>query len=437
MKSSLLKTLTVMIIMIVLLLSLGCSKEENPVDPNNNRPVVEITNLAANASFSAGDTITFTGTATDTEDGVLEGTSLVWTSNQDGTFGTGVSRQNDTLSVNTHIIILTATDSEGAEGSDSVTIIISNVGGAYGGIDFAGFIDLVEEIAPPVYNAPIGAPAGESDSMWNTGENSLLGKVFSETEPMSLYANMNNLDNFLSQISEMSSYIENIETANDTIITIEGQQGFTIELVNLTSATVIPETYIEVFWTTSFELDQLIKLEQTGGNNPYSMHCGYTLTETSQTILVYHTMSDGTIDESSLFYAHVNLVDSSIAIRSTFYKGYGDNTTARWVYQIFTVDESNFGYRMSWYADLEASSLLGCIVGGGNKDDEFAMLYRQFIPADTAEWDSSFVLDQIFDANFGLLPLPEWGLGTAVYEGDIFTYDAMPSNLILSPWTEQ
>lgn len=310
----------------------------------------------------------------------------------------------------------------------------SNVVGE--GIDFAGFIDLVEEIAPPVYVPPVGAPSGEGDSMWITGDHPLLGKVFSEDEPMSLYANMNNLDNILSQISEMSRYIEDVETANDTVVTIEGQQGFTIELVNLTSATFIPETYIEVFWTTTFELDKLIKLEQTGGDNPYSMHCGYTLSDTAQQVLVYHSMSDGTIDESSLFYAHVNLVDSSIVIRSSFHKDYGDNTSASWIYQIFTVEEVNFGYRMSWYADIEASTFLGCIVGGGNKDDEFALLYRQFNPADAAEWDSLTVLNQIFDANYDLLPLPEWGLGTAVYEGDIFRYEDMPPSLILSPWAE-
>ena len=91
---------------------------------------------------------------------------------------------------------------------------------------------------------------------------------------------------------------------------------------------------------------------------------------------------------------------------------------------------------MSWYADVEESSLLGCIIGGGNKDDEFALLYRQFNPADAAVCDSNYILDQIFDANFNLLPLPEWGLGTSVYEGDLFTYDDMPPSLILSPWAE-
>lgn len=106
-------------------------------------------------------------------------------------------------------------DGDGGGGGDS------NIVGE--GIDFAGFIDLVEEIAPPVYVAPVGAPSGESDSMWNTGDHPLLGKVFSEDEPMSLWANMNNLDNILSQISEMSGYIEDVENANDTVVTIEGQ----------------------------------------------------------------------------------------------------------------------------------------------------------------------------------------------------------------------
>ncbi|MEE8576050.1 MAG: hypothetical protein V3T31_02235 [candidate division Zixibacteria bacterium] len=308
-------------------------------------------------------------------------------------------------------------------------------GGAFAGVDFAGFIDLVEEITPPAYNGPAQTPVGETDSAWIAGDYPLLGKVFSEDEPMSVYTNVANLDTFLTQISAMSSYIEDVENAGDTVVTLGGQQNFTLELVNLESATVIPAQYDSVFWPRSVELDQVIKLEQGGSDNPYSMHCGYSLSETSQTVLIYHSMSDGTVDESSLFYAHVNLIDSSIVIRGVFYKDNGDNTTDSWVYSIFTYEEVDFGYRMSWHADNQLS-LLGCIVGGGNKDDQFALLYRQFSPADTAVWDSSYVLDQIFDADYNLLPLPEYGLGTAVYEGDIFTIEDMPTALIVSPWAE-
>lgn len=125
MKTSLLNLSAVASIVIAIFLNLNCTKNDNPVEPSNSRPVATIVGLAANASFLAGDTITFTATATDTEDGELGGTSLVWTSSLDGRFGTGSPCQIDTLSVNTHLIILTATDSEGAVGADTATVIIS------------------------------------------------------------------------------------------------------------------------------------------------------------------------------------------------------------------------------------------------------------------------------------------------------------------------
>ena len=50
-----------------------------------------------------GDNITFTGTATDTEDGNISG-SLAWTSSRDGNIGSGASFSTTTLSVGTHTV---------------------------------------------------------------------------------------------------------------------------------------------------------------------------------------------------------------------------------------------------------------------------------------------------------------------------------------------
>jgi hypothetical protein len=92
----------------------------------NTSPTATITSPTDGSTFTEGDTITFTGSGTDAEDGTLTGSSLVWTSNIDGQIGTGTSFTRNDLSVGTHTITLTATDSDAATGSDSVTITVAS-----------------------------------------------------------------------------------------------------------------------------------------------------------------------------------------------------------------------------------------------------------------------------------------------------------------------
>jgi hypothetical protein len=80
--------------------------------------------------------------------------------------------------------------------------------------------------------------------------------------------------------------------------------------------------------------------------------------------------------------------------------------------------------------------MLGCIVGGGNKDVEFAMKYRQFKPADTTEMDSYSSYDQVFGPNYsegtGLISEYDAYLADEL----IYTYEAIPSAQVVSPWAE-
>ena len=68
----------------------------------------------------AGSSVPFTGIADDSEDGGLTGDSLVWVSSLAGEIGRGESF-SATLSAGTHTVTLTATDSDGNQGSDQVT----------------------------------------------------------------------------------------------------------------------------------------------------------------------------------------------------------------------------------------------------------------------------------------------------------------------------
>jgi subtilisin family serine protease len=88
----------------------------------NTPPSVSITSPADGATFSSKASIAFQGTASDEEDGNLS-TNLAWTSNKDGTIGTGNSFFK-ILSDATHIITATASDSSGAKDSDSIIITV-------------------------------------------------------------------------------------------------------------------------------------------------------------------------------------------------------------------------------------------------------------------------------------------------------------------------
>jgi formylglycine-generating enzyme required for sulfatase activity len=90
----------------------------------NGYPTAEITGPREHDILVEGYTINFAGTGVDPEDGELSGNSLVWTSNNDGRIGTGTSFNRNDLSVDDHVITLTATDSRGYTGVDYINITI-------------------------------------------------------------------------------------------------------------------------------------------------------------------------------------------------------------------------------------------------------------------------------------------------------------------------
>jgi len=90
---------------------------------------------ANNFTATVGSTITFTATATDPEDGVIVGTDdpvadddITWSSSLDGAVPFPVNSNSittNTLSVGTHVITATVTDSDGNQDIDTVTVIIT------------------------------------------------------------------------------------------------------------------------------------------------------------------------------------------------------------------------------------------------------------------------------------------------------------------------
>ena len=90
----------------------------------NAGPSVSITAPADGSGFNTGASVSFVGTASDSEDGSLTA-GLSWVSSLDGSIGTGGTFSTSSLSAGTHVITASVTDSGGIEGSDTVTITVN------------------------------------------------------------------------------------------------------------------------------------------------------------------------------------------------------------------------------------------------------------------------------------------------------------------------
>ena len=90
----------------------------------NDAPAVTVTEPADQSTFAAGAPILFMASASDTEDGDIS-TNLSWSSSLDGPIGSGASFSTSALSVGTHTISASVTDSGSASGSDSIEVTVT------------------------------------------------------------------------------------------------------------------------------------------------------------------------------------------------------------------------------------------------------------------------------------------------------------------------
>lgn len=96
-------------------------------------PVAQINNPLDGSVYGEGSSVALMGEGSDVDDGgALTGASLVWESDIDGTLGTGVLvgvvLSGTDASPVTHTITLTATDSDGDEGTDEVDVTVGTSG---------------------------------------------------------------------------------------------------------------------------------------------------------------------------------------------------------------------------------------------------------------------------------------------------------------------
>ena len=91
--------------------------------PTNTAPAVSVASPANTASYPEGASITFSGSASDAQDGNLSG-SLSWSSSLSGHVGNGASFSK-TLPAGTHTIRAAVTDSGGMSGASQVTMTVT------------------------------------------------------------------------------------------------------------------------------------------------------------------------------------------------------------------------------------------------------------------------------------------------------------------------
>ena len=102
----------------------GSDTSDGPFTLARRPPVASISAPANGVVLSSDGACLLSGGAYDPEDGQLVGGSLVFTSSRDGSLGTG-GHFFRALSEGSHVITLTATDSDGQTGSASVTVTVS------------------------------------------------------------------------------------------------------------------------------------------------------------------------------------------------------------------------------------------------------------------------------------------------------------------------
>jgi len=91
----------------------------------NTAPTVSIASPVNNGSFVQGTAVNFSGAATDTQDGVLTA-SMNWTSDVQGTIGSGGAFSTSALAVGRHVITASVTDSGQLSGSAQVVVTIAS-----------------------------------------------------------------------------------------------------------------------------------------------------------------------------------------------------------------------------------------------------------------------------------------------------------------------
>lgn len=102
----------------------GTTATSEETSTNGGAPMAQVNHPGDGEMRPAGVIIPFIGEASDAEDGVLTGASLVWVDSVEGEIGQGETFDAMLLVLGEHTITLTATDADGNVAEDSIVLQI-------------------------------------------------------------------------------------------------------------------------------------------------------------------------------------------------------------------------------------------------------------------------------------------------------------------------
>lgn len=311
-------------------------------------------------------------------------------------------------------------------------------------LQIADLQSMIERVAPPEYTAPSAMPM-TIDSVWYTGTTPLLEVVFGSEQPQALYTNIAQFKQTLDIISGTmrvdadGHLVTGVYVDSHMIDMGDGEEmaHFTATVTALAEPTPIPQIEQALMGTT-VDVDYLISVvvdEQPG----MTSNIGISLNGDQQTVFQFDAFeAEGEDLETRLTYASLNTADSSFVFKGLMYCLHPNGEMFNCAFDISSQSTADFAYRVSWYSNGSIDTdILNCLLGGGNKDVEYALKYRMYAPADTSEYSSTDQYDQVFGPNYtegtGLISNYADYLDDAL----ILTYDIVPQAMMPNPWGQR
>jgi len=271
-----------------------------------------------------------------------------------------------------------------------------------GSLAFNDFGADARRVLPPVYS---GTTAKAGDAIWNEGDYPILGKVFSEDEPMSIHANLALHDEVMTQIEQMLAQVAEIEAETGEIPTEpipfdDGQHGsgtLTVQFVEAPAAIPVPAACRTVFGAQSVTVAYALQMTVAYGTGESwaSPYFGVTASDSAQVVYYWAQDPDGT----QLFLATKDPAADTFDIAGAYFKpdGPGDEDRCNWVYHVTGHADDAFTYNMGWYSESPAFELFACVQGSGDRDTEFGLRYHQY--TDRTGWDTlddDYIAEDVF-----------------------------------------
>jgi hypothetical protein len=313
-------------------------------------------------------------------------------------------------------------------------------------LNFVAIDSLIGRVAPPEYTGPTGSPMA-LDSAWLYGNHPLLANVFGNNDPQTLYAN---ISKFKMNMDICEHFLR--ADANGAVVTgavsdsvhIETTPGDSIwfnvsgTVSKLNAAVTIPEAAQSIIGTT-VDLDYLITL-QIAEIPTASFHLGLKMTDANQTFLWFFK-DDGAKGETQMDYVSLHLADSTFDFRGIGHcvqapvNQSPDSSRFSWGYTISSSANADFAYRMAYTSNgWQGINQMFKYLGGGNKNTEFALRYRSYMPADTTACDSLHMYDAVFGPNYtegtGLISAYNSYLDESLF----YPYTAIPQLPLANPF---